>query len=395
MRKSAQFCLLLCSLTLTACQSTKFESPPATQVDTSFYLDEQFPDYHLVDVESAEEIFAIDDEMRLMVAEQVAPEHNFKKRAIKLLRQIFKKDNLGLAYQSGANVIATDAYHKNIANCLSLTIMSYALAREAELNVTFQEVLIPEYWVRHGEHNMLTGHVNLRLTADKRPSETIIFGGNDIEVDFDPFVMKKSFPKRAITRNTVLAMFYNNKGAQAMVNSDYIGAYAYLKAATLSDPGFSTAWGNLGLLYRYNEQRELAKRAYRHAISLSKRNFTAMSNLALLLKGEGQFEEAEKIKQGIVRKREKNPYYHALLADEAFHDGDADLAVRLYKKAIRLDNKAHEFYFGLAKAYYQQDRLDSAKRAMKKAIALNRVPKTEHEYLSKLDFLKSAGKENR
>ena len=179
-----------------------------------------------------------------------------------------------------------------------------------------------------------------------------------------------------------------------MVDSDYITAYAYLKSATEAAPAFSTGWGNLGLLYRFNEQTELAKQAYRHAISLSKRNFTAMSNLSLLLDAEGKHEEAQEIQKDIARKRDKNPYYHALLADEAFHDGDIDLAVRLYKKAIRLDGRAHEFYFGLAKAYYQQDNLDSAKRAMKKAIALNRVPKTEHEYLSKLDFLKAADKDD-
>jgi len=394
MRKTALFCLFISSLALTGCQSTQVERAPISQVGSSIYLDDHFPGYELVDIETPEEIFAIDDEMRQMIADEVASEKNFKKRAVKLLRQIFKKDNLGLAYQSGANVIATDAYHKNVANCLSLTIMAYALAREAQLNVTFQEVLVPEYWVRHGEHNMLTGHVNLRLSGDKRPSESIIFGTKDIEVDFDPFVLKKSFPKKAIMKNTVLAMFYNNKGAQAMVDSDYITAYAYLKSATEAAPAFSTGWGNLGLLYRFNEQTELAKQAYRHAISLSKRNFTAMSNLSLLLDAEGKHEEAQEIQKDIARKRDKNPYYHALLADEAFHDGDIDLAVRLYKKAIRLDGRAHEFYFGLAKAYYQQDNLDSAKRAMKKAIALNRVPKTEHEYLSKLDFLKAADKDD-
>ena len=393
MRTHVKVALLLCSFFLVACQSTQLDNTQASHaVGLTIYLDDKFTGFDQVEIETEQEIFAIDDDMRAMVSEHVASELNFKKRSVKLLRQIFKKDNLGLAYESGANVIATDAYHKNIANCLSLTIMAYALAQEADLNVSFQEVKIPEYWVRHGEHNMLTGHVNLRLTADTRPNKSVIFGSNDIEVDFDPFVLKKSFPKKTIKKSTVLAMFYNNKGAQAMIDSDYATAYAYLKASTLADPGFSTGWGNLGLLYRFNDQMEHAQLAYRHAISLNKRNFTAMSNLSVLLKSEGQIEEAVKIDNSIVKKRQRNPYYQALLADEAFHDGDADLAVILYKKAIKLDNKAHEFYFGLAKAYYQQDKVELAKRAMKKAIALNRVPKIEHEYLSKMDFLKAVDK---
>ena len=307
MTNRAKLCLLFSSFLLVACQSTQVDVPAIDPSNQTVYADDIFEHYDKIDIETEQEIFAIDDEMRAMVREHVKPERNFKKRARTLLEQIFKNDNFGIAYESNANVIATDAYHKNIANCLSLTIMAYALAEEANLNAYFQDVQIPEYWVRHGEYNMLTGHVNLRLQGQNRPNESIILGGNDIEVDFEPFVLKKSFPKKIIKKNTVLAMFYNNKGAQAMVDSDYVIAYAYLKAATRVDPRFSAAWGNLGLLYRFNNKPGYAEKSYRRAIDLSKRNLTAMTNLSVLLKREGRTAEAVKIDHSLLKKRDENP----------------------------------------------------------------------------------------
>jgi tetratricopeptide (TPR) repeat protein len=161
-------------------------------------------------------------------------------------------------------------------------------------------------------------------------------------------VKKKVFPKKRINKNTVIAMFYNNKGANALVNNNYVAAYAYLKKATEVDPGFSSAWGNLGILYRMKGLDKIALSTYRHAIYLNQANLTAMENLSKLLHSRGASEEARLIDSHIIQKRANNPYYYALLGDENFHKG-----------------------------YY-----------IKKAIAKNKVPQLDNQYLVKLNILK-------
>lgn len=377
---------LLCTTLLFSCQSYNSVSNQ-TKNTNLLYLDKQFvasPSFHL---ETEQEIFMLDNEMLAMVESKLLTTQSTKKKARLLLEHIFSQDNIALSYASNANVTARDAFHSKTANCMSLTIMAYALAKEAGLKANFQQVKIPEYWVRNGQYNLLTGHVNLLIQAKDNAKKNIIYGSDAITIDFDPYVVRQSFPKKVIGKNTVLAMFYNNKGGQALVYKNYAIAYQYLKAATQADPLFSSAWGNLAVLYKLTDNSVIAENTYRHAIALNANNLTALANLAILLHSEDQSIEAEKIENKLHLKRKSNPYYQALLADEASYRQDYMLAITHYKKALKLDDSIHEFYFGLAKVYYQVGNIHSAKKMMRKAIRLNRAKKTEHQYIAKLNFL--------
>ena len=271
---------------------------------------------------------------------------------------------------------------------MSLTILAYALADEAGMNISFQEVEVPEYWVRNGQYNLLTGHVNLLVKESDVDSKHIIWGQKNTKIDFDPFVAKKRFPSHEITKKSLLAMFYNNKGAEALVKKNYSLAYQYLKQATLTDNNFSSAWGNLGILYKFSGHLDMAEKAYDYAISLDRDNLTSLGNLALLLNKQGRRSEALPIEEYIHKVRVKNPYYHALLGNEALFNRSYQQSIKHYKRAIEIDEDQHEFFLALAKVYYMQGKLVSSRRAMKQAIALTKTKGTKKLYIAKLNFLK-------
>jgi len=381
--------LFLSLPSLFSCQSNDSYNTSAKIPVESLYLDQSFPVEKSFNIESEQEIFMLDDEMRFMVKNTLNTTHNPKKKAMKLLKHIFSQEKIALSYSSHANLTARGAYHSKTANCMSLTIMAYALAKEADLDVDFQQINVPEYWVRNGQYNVLTGHVNLLIKADKELERMLVYGNANIQIDFDPYILKQTFPRKIIQKKTVLAMFYNNKGGQALVDADYTTAYQYFKAATLADKGFSPAWGNLAVLYRLTNNLDIAEKAYRYAIAISPDNLTALTNLAMLLRNQENNLEAEAIESKLLKQRKNNPYYHAVLADEAYYKHDYQQALKHYKKAIKLNNHLHELYFGLAKVYYQMNRLAEAERAMKKALVLNKIKSTEHQYVAKLNFLKA------
>jgi len=380
---------------LTACQSNnRLQNYYSNGTEASIYLDDKFKGYNNTVIETEAEIFALSEEMKTM-AKAIVTERDTHTKAKKLLRYFFSPENINLAYEAGANVIAAQAFKNKAANCLSLTIMAYAIAKEAKLNVAFQRIDVPEYWVRNGRVNMLTGHINLTVLPPLSPNKMVFLKRTDIEIDFDPFVNKKSFPKRRIFKNTVLAMFYNNKGATAMVEGDYLTAYAYLKKSTKVDPLFSSAWGNLAVLYRFNGYEQSAIKTYRNAINLNRNNLTAMANLSMLLHINGVYEEAKRLDIHIMRKRANNPYYYALLGDEKLYQGAYSAAINHYKKAIKLNENIHEFYFGLAKVYYMLDEIEKAESYIKKAMAKNRVAQLDKQYLAKLNILQQIGEVNK
>lgn len=379
--------LAIIFLLLSACSVTQ---PNKVQIKQTFYFDDYFSQYQSIPIESEAEVFGLDEEMKEVVRTKLLTEKDFYKRANKLVKHIFSQDYVNLAYQNTANLTASQTYHSQIANCLSLTIMSYALAKEAGLSVDFQDVQIPEYWVRNGQYNMLTGHVNLLIRKPLAANVAVIWGRAALQIDFDPYILRNSFTKVKVDKPTILAMFYTNIGAQAIVDGEYTKAYAYLKQATLVSPFFDPAWTNLGILYRMVNNYPLAEKTYRYALTLDPNNLTILNNLAMLMKKQGFIDKSIEIETSIHNKRIKNPYYHALLGDEALYRGNGTVAKSHYKKAIKLNHKNHEFYYGLAKAYYQLDEYENAQETLEKAIKLNKAKSTEHQYIAKLEWMKAS-----
>ncbi|MFM9587671.1 hypothetical protein, partial [Streptomyces caniscabiei] len=63
----------------------------------------------------------------------------------KLLQFLLDNGDASLSYQSGATLIANQAYQNLNANCLSLSILAYSMADFLGMHSQFQQVHIPEY----------------------------------------------------------------------------------------------------------------------------------------------------------------------------------------------------------------------------------------------------------
>lgn len=357
---------------------------------TKLYQDHAFQHIPIDSIETQNDIFAIDQEMKDMVRYILRRENDEEEKAKLLLEYIFSSNHIAMSYDTNANVTAIDAFHGKKANCMSLTIMAYALGKEAGMSLQFQDIEVPEYWVRRGTHQLLMGHVNLLITRRQTSASNRIWSRELLQIDFDPGAEKQHFPRKIIRKNTVTAMFYNNKGAEAMVNKEFNKAYVYLKAATQIDPKFSSAWGNLGILYKLKGLHELAMSTYKYALNLSPNDYTALENLSLLFSKMGNIDEYTKISKILHNKRNENPYYHALLSDEAQFKGDNNSAISHLKKAININASFHEFYYTLSTLYYKTDQIYLAQSAIKKALKLNKNFSTEVKYNRKLNFLNQA-----
>lgn len=380
------FMIAFLSFTIVSCTSTDVFKPTTVETSNLFY-DQAFSHYNEVEIESEQQIFALDKDMKSFVAQKLLTTKDSHERAKRLLVRLFNSSSTSLRYQNGANLIAADTFRENVANCLSLTILAYALANEANLLVNFQQVDIPEYWIRQGGYNMLAGHVNLKITGDKNTAFKVIWGSNNLTIDFDPYITKQHFDKRIISKHHVTAMFYNNKAAQAITRNEYNVAYAYLKKSIKTDETLSASWANLGLLYKKVGLESLAEKSYLAALNINNKNYNTWTNLAILFSEQGKDKEAKEIYSNLTAVRLKNPYYHALLGDEAFYNGDYNIAIKHFKKAKDMNNKEDVFYFGLAKAYFKLGDYEASKYYLLKAKRNSTFSGTRLRYQSKLDVL--------
>lgn len=369
---------------LIACQSTNQASLTSIELH-----DEVFPDYALFPIETEEEVFMLDQAAMDFVDSAVNLTRDPYEQMEALVDKIFDRSELNLLYMGNANTVASETFHNRAANCLSLSIMTYSLAQYAGMGVRFQDVKIPEYWTRRDGYSLLNGHVNLRILP--RNSDNVIhLLKHGVQVDFDPLVGRQNFTTRMVDRQTILAMFYNNLGADALLSNSYSKSYAYFRAAIKVEPDFDSSWVNLGILSRLNDHYELAEASYKQALAINSENLTAWENLAYLYELDNKPLLADEINARVESQRRDNPYHHFIMGEQEFEEHNWQAALQHYRDALRLDKSKHEIYFGLAKTYFELGDFIRSAMYMKKAKRFSRNNQDQQKYQGKLDFLSSS-----
>lgn len=354
---------------------------------TSRFNDDLFPNFQQYQLEQPEQIFYLGEEAKAFVDLSKSKQQTDSQNMRRLVNKIFDRAELGLTYLNNANSVADTTFLNQQANCLSLSIMTYALADYAGYDAEFFEVDIPEYWTRRDGFSLLNGHINLKIETNELTSSRMIT--DFVNVDFDPQDMRKHFKRRAIGKTRIVAMFYNNIGAEALIGKEFDKAYAYLRRALLTDSTLSDAWVNLGILYRMHDAYSDASNAYKMALTLDTENLTAWENMAVLYNYSGDKETAANIIQMVKRRRAENPFYHFILGEQALDAGKLEDALVFYRRAYKLDGKRHEVLFGLGKTYYELGALTKAERFLSLA---ERYANDDvaHRYRGKLSFIHTA-----
>lgn len=383
MRLPTLLTILCLASFLTACQSTS-----TADLDLNPHLlDMSFAGFEKTHIETEDEIFDLTPEAKAFVTKAIKGTDDTQLQIKRLVKAIFNHSDLNMIYDSSANTVAGTTFANGSANCLSLSIMTYALARHAGFGVTFREIDIPEYWTRREGYSLINGHINLRLYDYGHNS--LYFEGRSTLVDFDPFSPKKYFPSFNVEKQRVIAMFYNNKGADALVNGRNYEAYAYFRAAILADKQFQDAWANMGILYRMTGHYDWAENTYEQALTIDDENLTIWENLAILHRFMGRFEKANEIKETVEFKRQNNPYYHFMLGELDFEAQNYELALGHFRKAIKLDGGQHQFYFGVAKVRAAMGDKKGALVWLKRAKRNTSLDDVKERYQNKMDLFAS------
>ncbi|GKW53710.1 hypothetical protein NCCP2140_27630 [Pseudoalteromonas sp. NCCP-2140] len=377
---ASSFCLL------TACSSTENNTAPPPFALTQSNTFTQTP------VETQQEIFALSEHVKEQLDSAFPKDSRSLQSTKRLMKFLLQNGDASLSYQSGATLTANQAYSNLNANCLSLSILAYSLADYLGLVGQFQKVHIPEYWALDNGFNLLTGHINLKVSEAQKlvVNRKVIYPEErSLVIDFDPNSRQEAFKTSNINKARITAMFYNNKGAAAMLKHDYDTAFSYYKAAVDIDSNYSGAWGNLGVLFRLTSDYQNAETAYQYAISLDPDNNTALGNLARLYNLTDRKEQGQAILAKLDKKRQANPYYHISLGNDAYTTARYQDALKHYKKARDLNPTLHDTDFGLARTYYQLGDLKLAKKYLTMANNKADFDHDKQRYESKLQALRS------
>jgi Tfp pilus assembly protein PilF len=346
--------LMLTALSLSACQ----QMPQRTEaVATEDLLNNQAFMPVSTPIETKEQIFALPEALIKEARQDILIYAVPRDRSLALLKFIFREQQDPLQYVNNATLTALQTYEQREANCLSLTILSYSLARALGFKTQFQDVQIPEYWITRNGTSVLNGHVNLVVTPPYMQSaaKTFVSADHNFLIDFERAGgSRERLPVRKISENDIVALFYNNKAADAMLTQQFDLAYHYLQAAADIAPGVAATWNNLAVLYRQRQMPDYAERAYLQSLKLEPEHANTMANLAILYAAMGRQQDAATLEAKVQQTRLRNPYYFVMQGNEALSQqrlADAEMA---FHRSIRLQPKMSEALFGLAKVAIMQ-----------------------------------------
>ncbi|HEV7914354.1 MAG TPA: tetratricopeptide repeat protein [Albitalea sp.] len=338
---------------------------------------------------SADEVFAVSEAMRRYLQSDMARQFHAKGRQQALIDALYQHGELKLEYDSGVTRNAAQAFEARAGNCLSLVIMTAAFAKELGLHVEYRSAFYEETWSRVGNLYVRSGHVNLTLSRrevdvhgsePKRPPVTIDFLAPD---------QLLGLRTRGIDEATVVAMYMNNRAAEALVDGRLNDAYGWARAAVSHQPGFFSAYNTLGVVYLRHGDLPQAEQVFRRVLDQEPVNTRAMYNLSETLMQRGRNAEAEALRQRLAQIEPHPPFHYFNLGVAAMARNDFAAARDLFAKEVERADYYHEFHFWLALANFRLGRVDQAREHLTLAMQNSTTHRDHDLYAAKLAWLRS------
>jgi Tfp pilus assembly protein PilF len=383
MRHLAAFLMVL----LTGCASVPSPAPTA-----DLYRDASFaPPSRPV---STDDLFTLSPEMRAYLhSPAFSSLVRSRGQEYGLLEALYNGSKTGLKLDYDASITrnAAETYRERAGNCMSLVIMTAAFAKELDMRVNYQSVIIDDSWSRHGGLYLLSGHVNLVLGL--RPVNQL--SGTDVDrslvVDFLPDARASKRYTRPLDEEEIVMMYQNNRAAESLVEGKIDDAYWWARAATSGNPRMALAYNTLGVVYERHGDLAMAEKAYRAALSREPENVVALRNLEPVLMALGRPEEAKEVAQRVAKIEPIAPFQYFNQGVTAYQQGKYSAAKDLFAREVKRAPYYDEFHFWLAASLLQLGEIGEAREQLSLAADTSTRKDTRNLYNAKLAHLRQLG----
>jgi tetratricopeptide (TPR) repeat protein len=336
----------------------------------------------------------VEDALRLTPAMQrfaeVEMAQEIRRKGVRegLIDALYGKGRLRLDYDSEITRTAAEAFDARRGNCMSLVLMTAAFARYLNLPVRFNSVFLEESRTRSNNIFFVPGHVNISLARPLSTQSRTIFGEPDLlTIDFLPPDQVRGYRGRVIDESTILAMFLNNRAAEALTAGKVDDAYWWSRAAIQTDSRWLSAYNTLAVLYRRKGMMERAESTLRLVLDREPLNTQAMSNLVLVLSDLGRQKEAQVYANQLAQIQPVPPYKFFDEGLAAMKQGEFATARQLFRKEVQRAAYVPEFHFWLALANYGLGDVSGARGEIAKALENSATVKDREMYGAKLAWL--------
>lgn len=286
----------------------------------------------------------------------------------------------------GENYTAAQSYASKSGNCISLAVLTKALADLVGVEIEFQTIVSAPVYSINGDFMLSSDHVRTILYDPDfvAAHDAMYFSKPAIIVDYLPAATDVTGPR--VSESTFIAMFYRNLAADAILQANYTQALALLRTALDYAPTYSALINLVAVLHRRLEQQTIAEQFYQYGLQVADSKTTLISNYAVLKYSLGETEQAEALFQSLKSLNEHDPYRWYVLGKEAVLKQQYADAIAFYRKAITQAPYLHQLHFELALAYYHNGQTGLAHQSLQSAAEFSSLT-SQQRYNAKLEAL--------
>jgi Flp pilus assembly protein TadD len=342
----------------------------------------------------ADDVFALSAPMKRFIAAELHKPMHTTQLALSpqnLFDALQRRDLLKVDYDASQTRNAAQAFAARKGNCLSLVLMTAAIAKELNFQVTYEIVDTEEVWSRDREIAFLSGHVNIVLGnrpvdrgAGYDPRATLV-------VDFLPAKEISAAHTHPITEETVVAMYMNNRAAEALVRGAVNDAYWWARGSLERAPSYLASYNTLGVIYLRHGELDAAAGVLRRVLARDESDRQALSNLAIVVERQGQEEEARALRARLAQIEPEPPFKYFLLGRQAMLRGDYRAARDCFAREVQRADYNSEFHFWLGLADLHLGKIAEARTELTLAMANSTTDSARDLYAAKLERLRAHG----
>ncbi|MFK7956855.1 MAG: hypothetical protein AB8B96_12250 [Lysobacterales bacterium] len=233
-------------------------------------------------------------------------------------------------------------------NCMSLAILTTALAELAGVQVRYQLIEQTPVFDIRGGLMMTSVHVRTILVQNhhRYSAGQFVFGQSRLAIDFFPDANHRS--GRRISRDDFLSMYFRNLSVEALLADNPQIAMGYAAKALALTPQREQAINLVGLLHSRMGDKAGAERFYRYGLNVASQTLELMNNYLGLLQRQGRAAEAQAMADQILALDEPSPFGWLRLAMIAQQKKQFVLAASYYEKCLRYAPELARAWQGLA-----------------------------------------------
>ena len=178
--------------------------------------------------------------------------------------------------------VASDSLATQSGNCMSLAVLTTALAEAAGVEIGYQLVNSSPVFQWEGDLILKGQHLRSVLFKPTIESNNITFYRSGIRIDYFPGQGERYV--RKVNPAEYLSMYYNNLAADALGKADYNLSWWLLQESMSHQPNNVDALNVFALLYRRTGDPTRAEQIYQAGITLYPQAVVLMRNYRTLLR---------------------------------------------------------------------------------------------------------------